>query len=119
MKNKGLSREEKIGLYTKMVKSNPDAELKGDTIPYTSVNGNMYSYFSKDGIVALRLSEEHRNELMKKHKASLMVAYGITQKEYVAIPETLLQNAKDLEKYFDFSFNYACSLKAKPTKKAK
>ncbi len=37
-----ISREEKIELYNKLVASHPEAVRKGDTMPYTSVNGHMY-----------------------------------------------------------------------------
>jgi len=47
MKKLNISAEDKIVLYEKMVATNPKAERKGDTIPYTSLNGNMYSYLSK------------------------------------------------------------------------
>ncbi len=33
------SREEKIALYDKLVATHPHAVRKGDTMPYTSLNG--------------------------------------------------------------------------------
>jgi TfoX/Sxy family transcriptional regulator of competence genes len=38
-------------------------------------------------------------------------------KEYVAVPEGLLKNTKELKKYLDFSYEYAKTLKPKPAKK--
>jgi hypothetical protein len=38
-----------------MVASQPGAVQKGDTIPYTSVNGNMYGFLAKGDFVGLRL----------------------------------------------------------------
>jgi len=35
---------DKVALYEKLVGSNPDVELKGATVPYTSFNGHMFSY---------------------------------------------------------------------------
>jgi len=112
-----MTREEKVAFYTKMVETNPKAELKGDTIPYTSLNGNMYSYLSKDDVIALRLSEDDRNEFLKKYKSQLMVAYGIIQKEYVVVPDSLLKKTDELKHYFNLSYKYASSLKVKPSKK--
>jgi TfoX/Sxy family transcriptional regulator of competence genes len=40
-------------------------------------------------------------------------------KEYVAVPDVLLENTKELQKYFEFSYEYAKTLKPKPTKKPK
>jgi hypothetical protein len=71
----------------------PEVEIKGATMPYTSVNGNIYSYL-KDGSVALRLSEEDRKTFIKKFKSKLFETYGIIQKEYVTISPTLLKKKK-------------------------
>jgi len=38
-------------------------------------------------------------------------------KEYVAVPDSLLKKSKELSKYFALSYEYAKTLKAKPTKK--
>jgi hypothetical protein len=40
-------------------------------------------------------------------------------KEYVTVPASLLKNTRALAKYLDISYRYACSLKPKPTTKAK
>jgi TfoX/Sxy family transcriptional regulator of competence genes len=40
-------------------------------------------------------------------------------KEYVEVPDTLLGNTRELKKYFDLSYAYASSLRAKPAKKKK
>jgi hypothetical protein len=114
-----ISRKEKVDLYKKMVDSCPDAVLKGDTIPYTSLNGHMYSYLSKDDTVALRLPDEDRAKFIDKYKTKLMEQYGVIQKEYVAVPDGLLRKTAELKKYFAISFNYVSSLKPKATSKKK
>src|SRR5262249_42230938 len=43
----------KLALYEKLVATHPNVERKGDTIPYTSLNGHMFSYIGKNGDVAL------------------------------------------------------------------
>ena len=106
---------DKISLYEKLVAQFPEVERKGDNVPYTSHNGNMFSYLHKDGIMALRLPEKVREDFLKEHKAKLMEAYGIIQKEYVAVPEKLLADAKAMKKYFALSYEYVKSLKPKPT----
>jgi hypothetical protein len=92
------------------------AEIKGDTLPYTSMNGNMFSYL-KEGSVALRLDEKNREEFIKKFRSKLFEAYGIIQKEYVTISPTLLKKTGELKSYAKKSFEYARTLKAKPTKR--
>ena len=95
----------------------PGIDRKGATMPYTSMNGNMFSYLDSDGTLALRLPAEARQEFMDRYKTSLHVAHGVTQKEYVDVPPSLLANTKDLSPYFAKSVEYAKSLKPKPTKR--
>jgi hypothetical protein len=111
--------EEKVVLYDKLVASHPDVERKGATMPYTSVNGNMYSYFSKDEFVGLRLPEDEREKFIAKYKTKLAEQHGIVQKEYVVVPDKLLKKTAELKKYFDISYTYASSLKPKATTKVK
>ena len=40
-------------------------------------------------------------------------------KEYVAVPDELLKKPAELKKYFDLSYEYAKTLKPKPTTKKK
>ena len=119
MPDQNMSIQEKIGLYDRLVAAHPGAARKGDTIPYTSLNGHMYSYFSKDGFLALRLPAGARNEFLEKYQTTLVTAYGIVQKEYVTVPDSLLEKTGELRPYFDLSYEYAASLKPKPAKNKK
>jgi hypothetical protein len=111
------TREDIEALYAKLVATHTTSELKGDTVPYASHNGHMYSYLSKDGIVALRLPDDKREEFMQRYEACLMQAYGIVQKEYVAIPATILSKTSELKPYFKAAFDHVNSLKPKQGKK--
>jgi hypothetical protein len=115
----GGAPPEKLVLYEKLVATNPRVERKGDTVPYTSLNGNMFSYLSKEGKLALRLPAEVREAFLKKHKAKLCEAYGRVQPEYVEVPDALLAKTAELKKYFESSYEYVSSLKPKPTAKKK
>ena len=115
--SKADSYAEKLELYEKLVATNPKVERKGDAMPYTSLNGHMFSYLQKIGELALRLLTEEREVFLKKYKTKLCEAYGVVQKEYVVVPEALLRKTQELKKFFDVSFAYAGSLKTKPTKK--
>jgi len=108
---------DKVQLYEKLVATNSKVERKGATLPYTSLNGHMFSYLSKNGTMALRLPPEERETFLKKYKARLCEQYGIIQKEYVEVPDALLQNTSELKKYFDISYAYVSTLKPKPTTK--
>ena len=119
MANSKLTREKKVELFNKMVASLPEAILKGDTVPYTSLNGHMYSFLSKQDDVALRLPEDERIKFLTKYKTKLVENYGIVQKEYVVVPDELLGKTAELKKYFKISYSWISSLKPKPTTKSK
>jgi len=108
-----------LALYEKLIATNPAEERKGDTMPYTSLNGHMFSLLGKDGSVGLRLSKEDREEFIKKYNTELMKQHGVIMKEHVIVPDKLLANTKELKKYFDQSYEYIKSLKPKPTTKGK
>jgi len=118
-KAKAGADQDRVALYEKLVATIPSVQLKGATMPYTSVNGNMFSYLSKDGKLALRLPPEPREAFVKKYKTKLFEAYGIVQKEYVEVPDALLRKTSELTKFFKLSLEYASSLKPKPTTKKK
>jgi hypothetical protein len=86
-------------------------------VPYTSLNGNMFSYLHASGAMALRLPPEEREKFLKKYKTKLFEAYGVVQKEYVTVPDTLLEKTAELKPYFAMSYEYAKTLKPKPAKK--
>jgi TfoX/Sxy family transcriptional regulator of competence genes len=106
-------------LFGKLVAMNPEVERKGATMPYTSHNGHMFSFLTKDGKLALRLPAEEREEFLQKYGTKLVEQYGRVMKEYVEVPDELLQKTQQIKKYFDISYAYVGSLKSKPTKKSK
>lgn len=106
-------------LYDKLIQSYPNIERKGKTTPYTSMNGHMYSFLSKEGVMGLRLSKQDRESFIERHNSQLMIQHGRTMSEYVQIPNSLLKDTESLSKYFVLSFEYVSSLKPKSTKKKK
>ena len=69
------------------------------------------------GDLAIRLSPEEREKFIKKYKTRLFEAYGAVMKEYVAVPYSLLPKTRELAKYLELSYEYAKTLKPKPSKK--
>ena len=104
-------------MYEKLVATNPKVERQGATVPYTSLNGHMFSYLSKEGKLELRLPAGEREAFLKKYKAKLCEAYGKVQPEYVEVPDSLLSSTQELKKYFDISYAYVGSLKPKAATK--
>ena len=106
-----------LDLYEKLVATNPSVDRKGATTPYTSLNGHMFSFLTKEGILALRLPAEERESFLGKYSTKLCVQHGTVMKEYVEVPNALLKKTRELKTYFDISYSYVASLKPKPTKK--
>jgi hypothetical protein len=106
---------DKVALYERLVATNPRIERKGATMPYTSLNGNMFSLLNQEGVLLLRLSDEDRAAFVAKFKTKPVVMYGAVMPEYVAVPDALLSRTAQLKKYFDASVAYVSSLRAKPT----
>jgi hypothetical protein len=109
--------EEVLQRYDRLIGTIPGLERKGAAIPYTSMNGHMFSNLDKDGSLVLRLPREAREEFLQKYNTSLHEAYGIIQKEYVDVPANVFANAKEIDPYFRSSYDYVMSLKPKPTRK--
>jgi hypothetical protein len=106
-----------LALYEKLVATNPNVERKGATVPFTSLNGHMFSYLGKTGEMALRLPAGAREAFLKKNRTALCQRDGVVQKEYVSVPAALLQKTRELQKHFDAGYTYVASLKPKPTTK--
>jgi hypothetical protein len=110
---------DKLELYGKLVATNPSVERKGAAMPYTSLNGHMFSFLTKTGTMALRLPAEERDAFLKKYKTTLCEQHGSVMEEYVEVPDGLLKKTQELKKYFDLSYAYVGSLKPKATTRKK
>jgi hypothetical protein len=116
-KKTNLPPQDKIDLYDQLIETNPDIERKGVSSPYTSMNGHMFTYLSKTGSMGLRLPKEEREAFLEKYNTTLYESYGAIMKEYVTVPDNLLENTEELKAYLDLSYAYIKTLKPKPTKK--
>ena len=103
----------KLELYDKLISKNPKFERKGETMPYTSANGYMFSQLNKKGQIGIRLPKKTRKKLLDEYNASEYKSYGSVMKDYVLIPEKLLANLELLSEYLNESYNYVMSLKPK------
>jgi hypothetical protein len=105
--------------YDKLIATKPGVERKGATMPYTSVNGHMFSFLTKSGILALRLPASEREAFLKKYKSRLCEQHGSVLEEYVEVPAALLKRTQELSRCFSQSYTYVAALKPKPTTKKK
>lgn len=110
---------EKLALYEQAVATLENVERKGKNSPYTSVNGHMFSYLSRDGVMGLRLPKVAREQFLTEHSTQLFEQYGAVMKEYVTVPDRLLADTAALATYFQVSYDYVSGLKPKPTKRKK
>lgn len=105
--------------YDALIVKHPGVERKGAKSAYTSMNGNMFSFLTEDGGLALRLGAKEREQFMAQHGLQLSVQYGTVMKEYVQIPPKLLANSRIMSRVFAQSVEYAKDLKPKATTRKK
>jgi len=109
--------EQNLALFEKLVATNKKKKKKGATMPYTSLNGHMFSLLTRDGHLILRLAPSVREAFLKKYKTKVPELYGAVMKEYAEVPDALLKKTSELRKYFDLSYAYVATLKPKATRK--
>ena len=110
---------DRLALYDALLATNPAIVRKGAAMPYTSVNGNMFSLLTADiRTLALRLPAPARDDFLKTHKTTLCVQYGAVMPDYMsAFPPPYWRRPGSLRGYLALSYQYACSLKPKATTK--
>ena len=109
---------DKLALYKQLLDAHPEIELKGGLkLPYTSYQGNMFSQLTKAGALGLRMGKAEREAFMAKYDSELLVTYGTVMKEYVAVPDELLEDAQRLLPYLEQSYAYAKTLKPQQRKR--
>jgi hypothetical protein len=100
--------------YRELVTDATGEKVKGKANPYTSMNGNMFSFLDKAGPLCLRLSDKDRAVFVETGHA---VRYGAVMKEYVPVPPKVLAAPVVLKGWFAKCLAYAQNLPAKPTSK--
>ncbi len=109
---------DKLALYRQLLDAHPEIELRGGLkLPYTSYQGNMFSQLTKAGVLGLRMGKAEREAFLAEFDTALLVTYGTIMKEYVAVPDQLLQDTKRLLPYLEQSYAYAKTLKPQQRKR--
>lgn len=111
--------QHKIEAYDRLLATHPEIERKGKNMLYTSTNGHMFTVFSTEAMLGIRLPREERATFLGAFDTTLLESHGTVMKEYVCVPDALLADTPALEPYLLMSFEYVRSLKPKPTKKPK
>lgn len=114
-----LSRDRKLAIYEALVSALPDVDRKGQAMPYTALNGNMFSFLAPDGALAFRLPSAARTAFLERHPDAIVEQYGRVMKDYVAVPDPILEAAEECELLFAQSVAHARTLRPKATTRAK
>lgn len=112
-KSKYTGPGDRFELYRTAVGGVGDMELKGATMPYTSRNGHMTSFLDKDGTVAIRLDAESRDSFIETYDSRIAVQYGTEMKEFVVVPDDLLEDTPAVVEWLARSYEWAGTLKPK------
>ena len=115
MANKYKGPAGRLERYEELVAILPDVDRKGAANPYTSRNGWMFSFLDADGDLSLRLSEDDRSEFLSTYDSQIAVQYGREMKEFVVVPDDLVDDADELASWFDRGYRWTGTLKPKPT----
>ena len=107
-----MTRDKLLVIYNEVI-SLANLERKGKTMPYTSANGYMFSLINKDDEMGIRLSKADTIEFDTKYGAEPFKSHGATMREYVLIPEALLQDQTTLVKYLEKGYKYVMGLPKK------
>jgi hypothetical protein len=101
---------DKLALYDRLLAAAGD--LVGKSIvasAYTAVNGNMFSMISKYAVVGIRLPDAERAAFIDRYQTTIFCADSDwpPAKEYVAVPDDLLERTAELAPHLEISFHYA------------
>ena len=94
---------ERLAIYDEVVAKCPRFERKGETVPYTSANGHMFSLLNKDGELGFRYSKQVQEKYIQEFGSSLFKSHGATMRGYVLIPDSMLEDLDKLAEYLNES----------------
>jgi TfoX/Sxy family transcriptional regulator of competence genes len=77
----------------------------------------MFSFLDVDGTMALRPSDQLRDEFLARYESGPVVQYGRVMRGYLSMPEDPFKKTDELREWFDKSYNWKGTLEPKPTKK--
>ncbi len=106
-----------LARYDAIIATRTEVSRKGATMPYTSINGHMFSFLTPEGTLALRLSAADRARFLDQHPEAVVEQHGRLLKDYVAVPDELFARTDALAKLFALAADHVASLPPKPTKR--
>jgi hypothetical protein len=107
-----MKYEQKAALYNELI-AKCGFEKKGKALPYTSVNGHMFSQLNKNGELGIRFPKDTQEKYLKELNTTTYKSYGAIMKGYVLIPEKFWHDLNTLAQYLQESHDYTQTLKPK------
>lgn len=104
---------ERLELYEELVASVEGVERKGAANPYTSRNGWMTSFLDKEGEVSIRLGAEEIEQFIDRHDSRISHQYGRQMKDFVVMPDAMLEDPELAREWFTKSWGHAGTLEPK------
>lgn len=90
-----------------------DFDRKGKSMPYTSANGYMFSQLNKDGEIGVRLSPDAYRAFREAHGDRAFRSYGSVMREYVLVPDDMVEKPRRLAGLLNDGYAYVTSLPPK------
>jgi hypothetical protein len=105
--------EENLKKYNEIVAQADRFERKGKTMPNTSANGYMFSLLNKAGQIGIRLPKSEQETFINVYESGPFYSHGAKMKDYVLIPNELLDQPEKMLKLLDLAYDFVSGL---PTK---
>ena len=101
---------DRLALYEELVASVDDVERRGAANPYTSRNGHMTSFIDREGEVSIRLDKADREQFIEQYESRISTQYGKQMKEFVVVPDGLLERQDEIRPWFVRSWEWVGAL---------
>ncbi len=112
------SSQKLVALFESVLPAPPAVQRKMFGYPAGFVNGNLFMGLFQESMI-LRLAEEQRAQFMKLYDARPFEPMpGRPMREYVAVPQSMLGDKKELAAWVATALAYGASLKPKAAKAA-
>jgi hypothetical protein len=114
-----MNYQDNLDFYEKMIAMQSEIPRKGKANPYTSLNGHMFSFLGKDGVLGIRMSKEDKAAFEDIYNSPPFIQHNSVMNGYVSVPQGLLEDTDELFTHFNKGIAFIKTLKPKPSKKKK
>lgn len=114
-----MEYDQKLARYRDWVSAWPDQKVKGKANPYTSLNGNMFTFLDKTGLLAIRLSSADKTAYETQFGTGDVIQHNAVMRGYVPLIDALWSDEEARQIWWEKCWDNAQSLPPKPTKKSK